>query len=68
MKADMPNMTDQIRAGEFGDLLEWLVTNVHQHGKKYEPQELVERITGSKIDSAPYVAYLNQKYGEIYGL
>ncbi|HBX69136.1 MAG TPA: carboxypeptidase, partial [Chloroflexi bacterium] len=68
MNADMPNLADQIRAGQFGDLLAWLVSNVHQYGKKYEPQELVERVTGSKIDSAPYVRYLQQKYGQIYGL
>jgi hypothetical protein len=68
MQKDMPNMQDQIRAGQFGDLLEWLVTNIHQHGKKYEPQELVQRVTGSKLDAAPYLRYLNTKYGEIYGL
>ncbi|HIE57772.1 MAG TPA: carboxypeptidase M32, partial [Anaerolineales bacterium] len=38
MNADMPNMEDQIRKGKFGDLLNWLVENVHQHGRKYEPQ------------------------------
>jgi carboxypeptidase Taq len=41
---------------------------VHRHGAKFEPQELVQRITGSKIDPAPYLRYLNAKYGEIYGL
>ena len=60
MQSDMPDMEEQIRKGEFGDLLAWLVTNIHQHGKKYEPQELVQRVTGSKIDSAPYVLPENQ--------
>jgi carboxypeptidase Taq len=64
----MPDMLDQIRKGEFADLLAWLVTNVHQHGKKYEPQELVERITGFKIDSDPYIRYLKKKYSDIYGI
>jgi carboxypeptidase Taq len=68
MLADMPDMAAQIRKGEFGELLAWLVENVHQHGKKYEPQELVQRVTGSKIDAAPYVRYLNQKYRQIYEL
>jgi carboxypeptidase Taq len=68
MQSDMPDMEEQIRKGEFGDLLAWLVTNIHQHGKKYEPQELVQRVTGSKIDSAPYVRYLKTKYSQIYGL
>jgi carboxypeptidase Taq len=68
MLVDMPNVLDQIRIGEFTNLLEWLVTNVHQYGRKYEPQELVQRITGSKINSAPYMRYLNTKYTKIYGL
>jgi carboxypeptidase Taq len=68
INADIPNLGDQIREGEFDDLLEWLVANIHTHGKKYEPQELVQRVTGSKIDPAAYMRYLKQKYGEIYGI
>jgi len=45
-----------------------LRVKIHQHGRKYEPQELVQRVTGSKIDPAPYVRYLKTKYGQIYGL
>ena len=68
MQKDIPNMEEQIRKGEFADLLQWLVTNIHQHGKKYKPQELVQRVTGSKIDAAPYMRYLKTKYSDIYGL
>jgi carboxypeptidase Taq len=68
MLADMPDMLDQIRKGSFADLLQWLIENIHQHGRKYEPQELVQRVTGSKIDAAPYMRYLNTKYSDIYGL
>jgi len=68
IRADIPNLDDQIRAGEFGELLGWLREHVHRHGAKFEPQELVRRVTGSDIDAAPYMRYLNEKYGEIYGL
>lgn len=53
---------------ELGKLLEWLIEKVHIHGKKYGPQELVQRITGSKIDPAPYMRYLKDKFGKIYGI
>lgn len=66
--ADIPDLSEQFRKGEFGALLEWLRENIHVHGSKYEPQELVQRVTGSKIDSAPYVRYLKQKYSDIYNL
>ncbi len=68
MHQDMPNLDHQIAKGQFSDMLQWLRTNVHQHGAKYEPQELVQRITGSKIDPKPYMKYLNHKYRDIYGL
>jgi len=68
LNADVPDLDDQFRRGEFGDLLEWMRTHVHQHGRKFEPQELVERVTGSKIDPTPYMRYLTNKYSDIYGL
>lgn len=68
INAEIPDLQDQIRSGEFSALLTWLRNNIHRHGAKFEPQELVQRVTGSKIDSAPYVRYLQGKFGAIYGL
>jgi carboxypeptidase Taq len=65
---EIPDLEEQIRQGKFEALLAWLRKNIHCHGSMFEPQELVQRITGSKIDPAPYVRYLNAKYGEIYEL
>lgn len=65
---NIPNLDDQIRKGNFDELLVWLRKNIHQHGQKYEPQKLIEMVTGSKITPEPYVRYLAQKYSEIYGL
>ena len=65
---DIPDLEEQIREGKFETLLGWLREKVHRHGSKFEPQELVQKITGSKIDPAPYLRYLNKKYGEIYKL
>ncbi|MBN2116415.1 MAG: carboxypeptidase M32 [Anaerolineales bacterium] len=65
---DIRNLDDQIRMGDFSELLAWLRRNIHQHGQKYEPQQLVEKVTGSKITPEPYVRYLKKKYSEIYGL
>jgi carboxypeptidase Taq len=65
---DINDLDDQIRKGDFSALLGWLRKNIHQHGQKFEPQALVEKVTGSKITSEPYVRYLTKKYSEIYGL
>ncbi len=68
IQKEIPGLTEQIERGEFGDLLSWLREKIYRHGAKYEPQELVERVTGSKITPAPYLNYLEHKFGEIYGL
>jgi carboxypeptidase Taq len=65
---DIPDLEKKIAAGNFSELLSWLRENVHKHGHKFEPQDLIQKITGSKIDPNPYIRYLKQKFGEIYNL
>ena len=62
-----PDRDEQIRRGDFSSLLAWLRQEVHQHGRKYQSQELVQRVTGSRIDPAPYLRYLETKYSDVYG-
>jgi carboxypeptidase Taq len=68
IRKDIRDLDDQVRKGNFSELLGWLHTHIHQHGHKYDPQVLVEKVTGSRITSEPYVRYLTKKYSEIYGL
>jgi carboxypeptidase Taq len=65
---DIHDLDEQIRKGRFDALLGWLREKIHTYGHKYDPQDLVQKITGSKIDSAAYVRYLTKKYSDIYGL
>lgn len=67
-RADMPDLEGQIGSGEFAPLLGWLRTNVHQHGRKFTPNELLERATGRPLTAAPWIAYVRQKFGALYGL
>jgi carboxypeptidase Taq len=64
----MPDIYAQIGRGEFANLREWLRVNVHQHGRKFTPQETLKKIVGTGIEVGPYVNYLKKKYSEIYGL
>jgi carboxypeptidase Taq len=68
IQKDIPTLESQIERGQFGELLAWLRQNMHRFGAKFEPQELVQKITGSKIDPQPYLRYLQAKYSEIYEL
>lgn len=65
---DIPDLPEKIRQGSFSELRDWLAGNIYRHGAKFEPQALVQKVTGSKIDPAAYIRYLNRKYKEIYSL
>jgi carboxypeptidase Taq len=63
-----PEIEEEIGRGEFGTLHGWLRENIYQHGSKFTAAELVERVTGDPLTIDPYVAYLNEKFGSLYGL
>jgi carboxypeptidase Taq len=66
MHEDMADLDDKICNGDFVELLSWLHSNIHQHGAKFEPQELIQNITGNRIEAQPYIRYLQTKYKDIY--
>jgi carboxypeptidase Taq len=66
--ADHPSIPDEIGRNEYGTLLGWMRDNVHRYGRKYEPNELIQRATGGTLDVKPYMNYLRAKFGEIYGV
>ena len=65
---DAPSIPDDIAHGRFDTLLAWLRENVHQHGRKYLPADLIQRATGKPLSAAPYIGYLRKKYSDLYSL
>ncbi|MEW5956631.1 MAG: carboxypeptidase M32 [Chloroflexota bacterium] len=66
---DLPDLREQFARGEFGGLLAWFKEKIHRHGRKYTATELVQRVTGATgIEAGPYLAYIEQKFTDIYGL
>jgi carboxypeptidase Taq len=63
-----PEIETDMQRGEFGALLGWLRENIYRHGSKFTAAELVERVTGGPLTIAPYVAYLRNKFGQLYDL
>lgn len=63
-----PAIPEEIADGEFSTLLGWMRSNIHVHGAKYEPKELIMRATGEPMQSRSYMKYLKTKYSAIYGL
>lgn len=58
-----PAIENDIAEGRFELLHSWLARNVWRHGRKFTPDELLRRATGSEMSVEPYLGYLGGKYG-----
>lgn len=67
-EAANPNLSADIARKDFTRLRDWLTKNVYQPGKLYTPNELVIRATGQAMTAEPYLNYLREKYGALYGV
>ena len=65
---DLPDLAEELAAGNLQTLREWLREHVHRHGAKFESAQLLERVVGSGIEVAPFVSYLKAKLSAVYGL
>ncbi|MFL5938196.1 MAG: carboxypeptidase M32 [Gaiellaceae bacterium] len=61
LRGDIDDVDEQIGRGEFAAIREWLHENLHRHGRKYLPAEMLERVVGGPVDPEPYLRYLQGK-------
>jgi carboxypeptidase Taq len=67
LEKDLPEWKQHIANGSFKETKEWLRENVYKYGNLYDPEALVEHVTGSKLVVKPFINYLEQKFQAIYG-
>jgi carboxypeptidase Taq len=67
-KQDIKDLDEQFARGEFMQLKSWLNKNIHEHGKRYRAEKLVEVVTGKPLSHQPLINYLKSKFGELYGI
>lgn len=58
-----PEIPAEIEAGDYRKLYRWTRENIHKLGRVYDPNDLIERITGGALDANPYIRYLEAKFG-----
>jgi len=68
LRVDVPSLDADLSRGDTAPAIAWLRENLQQFGGLYEPSEVVERATGQAISEQPLLAYLNRKFGAIYGV
>ena len=52
----------------FADIMAWLREHIHQYGALYPADTVIEMASGKPFDPKYYIAYLKDKYSEIYEL
>ena len=65
---EIPDFWAYVEAGAFGPLLAWLRNRVHRLGRRKLAREIICDVTGAEPACAPYLRYLETKYGELYGI
>lgn len=66
--AQNPAIAEEMAQGKTNALVAWLRENIHQHGRKFTPAELVQKATGRPLTHKPFMRYVTQKFGKIYGV
>jgi carboxypeptidase Taq len=64
LRADLPGLDEDIAAGKFGGLFEWLRQNVHSLGASLSTPELIMKATGKALSAAAWIRYVEGKYLE----
>lgn len=60
-KKALPDFESKFAQGEFSQYLQWLRKNIHSQGRRYNPEELVLKVTGEQLDSKYLIDHLQQK-------
>lgn len=68
IRASLGGLDAMIRAGDVTPIIDWLRTKIHRRGSILMPRELIEEATGAEPTEAPLLAYLQDKFGQLYGL
>lgn len=63
-----PAIGEEMALGDPASLVSWLRENVHQHGRKFTPAELIVRATGRPLSHQPFMRYVKAKFGALYEL
>ena len=66
IEKDLPEWKNQIAQGNFHDIRQWLIKNIHCYGDLYDPSDLLKKTSGEELSVKPYLNYLNQKYSKLY--
>jgi carboxypeptidase Taq len=62
LRADFPALDDDLAAGRFAPLFEWLKQRIHSHGARLSTPDLIKNATGKPLSATPWLRYVEAKY------
>lgn len=65
---EIPELENNIAAGNLKPLLDWLRIKIHRHGRTLKANELCKMITGEELNFEYFWKYVKSKYTELYNL
>jgi carboxypeptidase Taq len=68
VRREISDLDQRVAAGDLLPLRDWLRDRVHRHGSRLTQEELIHEVTGAPLSEGPLLDYLNEKFGELYGL
>jgi carboxypeptidase Taq len=68
MAGEVPHLWENVRNGNFSEVLSWLRQRIHRFGRMYFPEELCKKVTGKPLSPDPFLRYIEEKYASVYKL
>jgi carboxypeptidase Taq len=63
---EKPETISEIENGNLNNILTWLRTNIHSHGRSMTADEIIKKTCGTELNANIFIKYLKDKYSEIY--
>lgn len=67
-KEERPQIEEELAEGRCNTVRAWMDEKIYQRGEKLSTPQLVEEATGEPLTVKPFLAYVKEKYGELYSL
>ena len=68
MVREIENLEEDIKTGQFKEIVKWLRQKIHNKGRTLTPAKLIRSTTSVPVSTEPFLEYLNLKFTKIYGL
>src|SRR5579884_2322638 len=68
LRRTFPDFDERLARGDTAFILNWLREHMYVFGAIYQPEELIQRVTGEKPKPEYFVRYLTNKFEAVYDL